>query len=89
MEEVEENRFDCKIYVLLLPYEFGFERLYIWIRTLNIAKPFQTNNSYSLVNQKNSYLFCIYTTVQEQARSEKYPEGRRQSFQMGHKFPCV
>ena len=33
--------------------------------------------------------FYISPAVQEQARSEKYPEGRRQSFQMGHKFPCV
>ena len=31
----------------------------------------------------------IDPTVQEQTRSEKYPEGRRQSFQMRHKFPYV
>ena len=89
MEEVEENRFDCKIYVLLLPYEFGFRYVIFLCGSLKITKKSETNNSYSLVNQKNSYLFCIYTTVQEQARSEKYPEGRRQSFQMRHKFPCV
>ena len=33
--------------------------------------------------------FCQCTVVQEQARWAKCPEGRRQSFQMRYKFPCV
>ena len=55
MRGKEDYRSDCAIYMLPLPcYESG---VYVLIRTLNIAKLSDINNSYFFGYQKNSYIF--------------------------------
>ena len=52
------NRFDCRVYVLSLPYQFCFGGLIVFLcGSIKIVKNPQTNNSYSLISQENSYLF--------------------------------
>ena len=62
MEEVGENRFDCKIYVLPLSYclELVANFLCASIKIVNI---FQTNNSYSFEIHWNSY--CLFVDLQK------------------------
>ena len=47
MEEVVENRFDCKIYILLLPYSFCLGKIINFLcgslKIVNIFKPLSVN----------------------------------------------
>lgn len=58
MEEVGENRFDCKIYVLPLSYCLELVANFL-CDSIKIVNIFQTNNSYSNEFQRNSYLFFV------------------------------
>ena len=62
MEEKEENRSECTIYIVPL----SSYRLYVSFRTSNIQNILYKSNSYSFDYQKNSYFILGYDAgVQE------------------------
>ena len=79
-EEEGANRFDCRFYVLSLPYQFCFWGLIVFLcGSIKIVKISETNNSYSLVLQKNSYLF-LQLDIHRRINDIKSKEGNPFTF---------
>ena len=67
MEEKENNRFECTIYIVPLS-SYG---LYVCFRTSNIQNIPYKNNSYSFDYQKNSYFILRYALVVQEGNIRK------------------